>query len=199
MVANAVFRGRSRPGPGVVTHATHTRRREAILSRLADWKYGPPSPPPCVQAHVQLTWRVGASWVRLPALCFSAETDPDHDSVENTVAALSKHASVIRVRPACSRSGSPLFLFLYPQLNPPPPPPPRLRDTDALQVENCGRLVTLEKPRRLLQPLLLFLLGAGIHPGELTAVHNKLIEHELPGDPQTVHYEGDGATYQVYL
>ena len=74
-----------------------------------------------------------------------------------------------------------------------------LRDADALQVENCGRLVTLEKPRRLLQPLLLFLLGAGIHPGELTAVHNKLIEHELPGDPQTVHYEGDGATYQVYL
>ena len=74
-----------------------------------------------------------------------------------------------------------------------------LKENNFFQVENCGRLVTLEKPRRLLQPLLLFLLGACIHPGELTAVHTKLIEHELPGDPQTVHYEGDGATYQVYL
>jgi hypothetical protein len=67
------------------------------------------------------------------------------------------------------------------------------------QVEHCGRLVPLEQPRRLLQPLLLFLMGAGVRPSELTAMHTALVSHERPGDPQTVRFDGDGATYQLYL
>ena len=60
--------------------------------------------------------------------------------------------------------------------------------------------MTLEQPRRLLQPLLLFLMGAGIHLTELTDMHTRLVSAEMPGEPRTVHFEGrDGAEYQVYL
>ena len=64
---------------------------------------------------------------------------------------------------------------------------------------NSGRLVTLEQPQRLVQPLLLFLMGLGVRPSELSAIHTRLVNETNHGVLQSTHVENTDIHYAVHL
>jgi len=60
-------------------------------------------------------------------------------------------------------------------------------------------VATLEQPQRLVQPLLLFLMGLEIRSSELSALHTRLVDETNHGVLQQTQLENTDIHYAVHF